>query len=66
MKKIIAILWIVAVCMPCILTFSVSSADTLTVWNFVGLAYSLALYEGLFKVLVPDWMVKYLIHLVKA
>lgn len=49
-KVAIALIAMMAVCAPCLLTFSVGDDGNLTVWNFVGLAYSAMLYKGAKKV----------------
>ena len=48
-KVAIALIAMMAVCAPCLLTFSVGDDGNLTVWNFVGLAYTAILYQGFKK-----------------
>ena len=48
-KMAIALIAMMAVCAPCLLTFSVGDDGNLTVWNFVGVAYAAILFQGFKK-----------------
>lgn len=55
MKKIITFMWCCLLFAPCLLALTESTEGTVTVWNFVGLAWGVVLFFTLGK-LLPAWM----------
>lgn len=60
LKKILACVWCVVICLPCLLVFTEGKNGEFTILNIIGVIYMFFLAKGVFGLLVPKWMWRYM------